>query len=836
AETRITTAETALSPGSLIGNYKVLGQIGIGGMGIVYAAQQSQPAERTVAIKLLKNLPDQNIIKSEIQILAQLNHPNIATLYEVNHTKDNDLFIVMELIEGRDIISWCKEKKYDHKQILQLFQELCLGISFAHEKGIIHCDIKPSNVLVTLINNKPTIKIIDFGISRLLSDEKINNFKAGTPAFLAPEIIESPTPLIADTRRDVYALGILLQRLLPDTTDHEVKSIINKAIAHNKNKRYATPVYLNVDIKRFLTNRPISALTHTPAYLGRLFIKRNALAMVFSMLLIISVIIGFFAQYQQATIAKKQAIAARQAQVEAEELSLFLTQLIETTNPENQSSTIITAEDILQNSKNKLLSIKEPNLKDARFMRTIGSIYTSREKYQRSLELLTKSVEIIKSKLGIHNSDYIAGISQLGLIYKKQGQYQKALNTLKKAISLIKQQPKIDLELLSSNYNLLGNIYFATEQLDLAIAQHQLAIDIRKQQGNTKKLGDSYNNLGVIYNLQKKWKQAEHYYSMAAEIFKNAYGEHHPYVATIQNNLAYIEEQNHRWENAEKLLSEAWVNWQFTYGENHSNTITAQRNLALFYDRRMKYTKAIKLFGLLIKHFETTGNLEKQSKYLSYQALSFAHSQDFTRAIQLHDKSLKLIKGTEIKEKYLAYKIRTRYAQSLTEAQNYDGAKQQLKLTLDLINKKEEKQNYFRLYTLNLLAKVYFLEGQIKQSQTIYEQVSTLADVQNYRSKPRYLNAQLGLAKIAYQLKQYDQATTLLLAALKMNKELYGEHHPSTALFYYQLGRCEQQKHNAKTSLDYFEQALSIQKVALPQNHKDLILTEKAIQYIKNME
>ena len=195
-DTQPSSEEPPLPAGTVISRYKIIDKIGSGGMGNVYCAQQDYPAQRQVALKLLKNTPNQQLIITETQILARLNHPNIATLFEIDKTEGGQFFIAMEYIKGDDIISWCANHNYSQIQIIQLFQQLCSGIAFAHEQNIIHCDIKPSNVLVTEIDGKAIVKIIDFGISQFeKNDDKqeSNHEISGTLAYLAPEVLSNKT-------------------------------------------------------------------------------------------------------------------------------------------------------------------------------------------------------------------------------------------------------------------------------------------------------------------------------------------------------------------------------------------------------------------------------------------------------------------------------------------------------------------------------------------------------------------------------------------------------------------------------------------------------------------
>lgn len=824
--------EPILAPGTQISHYKIIKKIGSGGMGNVYSAQQKSPAERIVALKLLKKNPNQKLLISETQILARLNHPNIATLFEVDKTQDGQLFIAMEMIDSGDILSWCKQHHYGIKKSIELFQQLCTGISYAHEKGIIHCDIKPSNVLINEINGIATVKIIDFGISRYEKQNYSKNEISGTPAYLAPEILANKDSEITDTRRDVYALGVLLNKLLPLDLPQDLKVIVNKAMAQDKNKRYASPVNINNDLKRYFNKRPVSARDNKITHVSSLFIQRNFAMVLFSSILLISLIGGFVAQYQQAEIAKQQALVAKIAQTEAEELSDFLTEMFNTANPERSSSSVITTDDLLHKAKVELLAIENPTLTDARFMHTIGSIYASKEKLPSALEMIKKSLQINQSKLAKNHPSVIDGLSQIGLIYKKLGEHNNAENYYVSAIKAVQSQLRPDLLQLAIVYNQLGNLYIETNQVDKAIKQHNLAIAIRINTGDRKALADSYNNLGVIYNNSQNWQLAGKYYYLALDIFNKEYDENHPFIGVMKNNLAYIEEKKFNWKKSENLLAEAWINWQYAYGENHSNTITVQRNLALFYDRRMRFQKAIDLFGLIIKAAKNNNNIELQVEYSSFMALSYAHMENFESANKHHQAALSLVDETSLAKKYLYARLRTQFAQSLIAQALYADAEIQLNLALEYLNGKYSKDNYYRLYTINLLADLYHQKNNHEKSLALFNEVINNKTPKNAKNQARQVTANIGLGRIYHQQQKFNKAQTCFNSALEINQAIQSKKHKINGVIYFEMAKLKITQNDILQAKKYANQALEIQQRALPIKHKDLLATKNLVENI----
>jgi len=360
-------------PGTVIGPYKLLEQIGEGGFGVVYMAEQAEPIRRQVALKIIKpGMDTREVIarfEAERQALALLNHPGIAQVLDAGATESGRPYFVMELVRGIPITEYCDQCNLTTRERLDLFILVCQAIQHAHQKGIIHRDVKPTNVLIAMQDSKPMPKIIDFGVAkainqRLTEQTLLTNFAQmiGTPLYMSPEQAEM-SPLDVDTRSDIYSLGVLLYELLtggtpfakerfkeasyeelrriireeeppkpstrlstqgdvadtvaehrrtdPRRLSQQVRGdldwIVMKALEKDRTRRYETANELARDIDRYLNEEPVEACPPSAAYRIRKFSRRNKGALITTAIVAISLVTGTVVAAWQANIAQKAA-------------------------------------------------------------------------------------------------------------------------------------------------------------------------------------------------------------------------------------------------------------------------------------------------------------------------------------------------------------------------------------------------------------------------------------------------------------------------------------------------------------------------------------------------
>jgi eukaryotic-like serine/threonine-protein kinase len=217
--------------GTVIGSFRLMEQIGEGGFGLVFVAQQEHPVKRKVALKIIKpGTGSKEVVarfELERQALAMMDHPNIASVFDAGVTEDGRPYFVMELVRGLPITEYCDNYQLSLEDRVRLFQDVCAAVQHAHQKGVIHRDLKPSNVMVTLHDDRAVVKVIDFGVAKAMGDNMTETTiytrfysMIGTPLYMSPEQAQM-SGLDVDTRSDIYSLGVMLYELLIGTTPFE---------------------------------------------------------------------------------------------------------------------------------------------------------------------------------------------------------------------------------------------------------------------------------------------------------------------------------------------------------------------------------------------------------------------------------------------------------------------------------------------------------------------------------------------------------------------------------------------------------------------------------------
>jgi len=619
-----TTTLTGIEkPGDRIGHYKLLEQIGEGGCGIVYMAEQEEPLRRRVALKVIKlGMDTRQVIarfEAERQALALMDHPNIAKVYDAGTTATGRPYFVMELVRGVRITNYCNDKRLPTRKRLELFNQVCQAVQHAHQKGIIHRDLKPSNILVTVNDGVPVPKVIDFGIAKATSGERLTDktvFTAfhqfmGTPAYMSPEQAEL-TSVDIDTRSDIYTLGVLLYELLTGQTPFDPKELLQagldemrrtlrekeparpstrlstldadvltatarlqglepprlinsvrgdldwivlKCLEKDRARRYATANALLTDIQRHLSNEPVTARPRSRLYEFQKTVRRHKVGFAAAAGVMAALFLGL-------GIATWSLVKEKQARRRAD------------TEAVKSSQTARFLEDMLRG-----IDPKTAQERDTTLLR----------------DLLSQSIARLSRDLTNQPLVEAHLENTIGNIYAALGEFQNAEKMARSALALRRSDPASQpADVAESLFDLAHHLWsqgklteaetFAREGLSIAT---NLVTSVPGKKGLL--VAKSLAQLGVIVQDQGRLAEAEGLFRQSLAVQKQSGGNEPPTVAATLNTLSGVLTLEGKIAEAEKttheaLKSFAWSRRQVSSSDEdlygRGNTFFEQGNLA----------------------------------------------------------------------------------------------------------------------------------------------------------------------------------------------------------------------------------------------------------------
>ena len=716
-----------------IGAYRLLEELGRGGMGIVFLAEQTEPVRRRVALKMLQSavVPRDLEIRfeSERRAMARLQHPNIAQLFEADSTDDGHPYFVMELVDGVPITEYCDAIRLGIRDRIELFQAVCEGVQHAHEKGLLHRDLKPANILIAEENVRPIPKILDFGIAKaidqplvdgtLLTGERV----VGTPAYLSPEAIRGGLDL--DTRSDVYSLGVLLYELLvgvrpfetggvpmvvvlnklmrdepkvpstrwgglgrdekttlADTRGHDPTSlprrlrgdldwIVLKALAKDREDRYHSASELAADLGRHLRWEPVVASPPTALYRAGKFVRRRRGFVVGAVLLFASLLLGLAGTLanlrraedeaeranreaarasREALRANREAIAAQEALDEVAEVSNYLQSLFEVSDPGARGRTV-TARELLDRGAERIRTDFESRpLARARFMVTIGDVYTQLGLYDEALPLLEDAVEVRQSELGRDDLAVAAALEKLGWLHSLGGRLDQAEPLFRRTLEIRESRLGTKHPEVAASLNRVGGLLVKKGQAELAetLLQRALAIRLEALGPNHQSVAQSLNNLGWLYRMHGRAGEAAPLLERAVEVLEHNLGHDHVTVSYALNNLGMSYQLMGRTTEALELSEKALEIRRAALEPDHPRIAEGLGVLGFIYWQQGRLSEAE---GSLRKAYEIqTARLQPDHGFIAAIEQNLAgvlrDQQQFPEAESLYLRSLRLREET----------------------------------------------------------------------------------------------------------------------------------------------------------------------------------------------
>lgn len=809
-------SSSPLAGASILDNkYQLIRQIGEGGMGSVWQAQQLHPVQRVVAVKVIRDDMDSKSILArfavERQALAMMDHPNIARVLDAGQNESQPYF-VMELVDGIPITSYCDKHRLGVAERLELFARVCRALQHAHQKGVIHRDIKPSNVLVTQIDGQHVPKVIDFGVAKaagsaITGDAQQTAIGAiiGTPEYMSPEQANLDQ-LDIDTRSDIYSLGVLLYELLTGSTPvdrkslpkrsamevlrivrdvdaprpslklassveaatisesrrteptrlrrqlrHELDWIVLKALEKDRGRRYETASAFAIDLERYLNGAPVDAHPPSAAYRLKKFLRRNRVPAVAAVLILFSLIAGVVGT----------SVALREAR------------------------------------KQQRLAISAGDLARERL-----------EDVQRQKRLADAAGDLARRRLAELEVEKRRGDEKAAVAFAVKTFLEEGI--LNQLETSLKTDPGFRAE---PNLTLRTVLDRAAREIDTAfIEQPTVEIDLRHT------IGNAYRSVG---EYEKSVEHLRRSYELSVQHF----GEDDAQNWVTLHNLALSQSAVGQVEPAIQSLEKSRVGLKKHYGETHTNTLTTTNALAGLYADDGRIDDAIKLLDQAIQA-STKANGDQHRATLSLLSnLALIYNE-----IGRSDEAITLLERThetytrDFGEKHLVtLTSRNNLALAFTSVGRIDEAIEMLEFNLaeEMIQLGEDHPD--TMTTLYNLANAYESDGRTDEAfdakrkvyETLVQRLGT-GHIDTVLSKH-------SLVELYHQRGDNEKALRLCLEVRDQNIETYGADHPTTlkslhtlAGIYRDLGRLEE-------SLKLFEQVVQGKQEVLGEDHTDTL-------------
>ncbi len=608
------------SPGRRIGAYQVLRRLGSGGFGDVFLAERAdEQFNKLVAIKVLgkHRFDDESRrrIVAERQILARLEHPGIARLYDGGTTADGYPYLVMEFVDGMPIDAYCEHHELPLGERLELFQKLCAAVQFAHQSFIVHRDLKPSNILVTADGQ---LKLLDFGIAKALSpdpsegDGGTTRYQPMTLSFASPEQVRGE-PITTAT--DVYGLGVVLYRLLCGTYPFELSSlpphevaaricdttprppsrvapqtrnavptagslkgdldcIVLKALEKSPDQRYGSVDRLAADIEAYRRHLPIQARPRSLGYRLRKAVWRHrGLAIVVGIaglwiaLFMAMLIAQTRRANREAERANGEAARANREAAAAEEVAGFLVGVFQVFDPSVGSGATVTARELLDQSARRATSdLKAQPPSQARILETVGRAYLQLGLVEEASGALGQALEIRTAEFGEGSEEVVDTLYFQAETLWKKGDLPAAEAALSRALETSRGLD--DAERIAGGLHGLAVVSWMRGELEKSEALSRETLAVRRQV-----LGDSHidvartlTNLGLALADLGKPEEALRALQESIAIQEALEGSNHLDTARDRGNVATILAQLGRSDEAEALMRQNIAIWREAFG------------------------------------------------------------------------------------------------------------------------------------------------------------------------------------------------------------------------------------------------------------------------------
>ena len=787
--------------GTTVGPYRLVSELGKGGMGTVYLAERADGQfDQRVALKLIRGGADMPDLIArflhERQILARLEHPNIARLLDGGLTADGEPYFAMELVDGAPITTYCVERDLPIEQRLQLFRAAAEAVAYAHRNLVVHRDLKPSNMMVATDGQ---VKLLDFGIAKLLAEPEDGLTRAGlyvlTPEYAAPEQVRGET---ITTATDVYMLGAVLYELLSGQRAHrfaqhtpadlahvicdqdpvppstaatavrgtraatgggsaaeteprglrrvlrgDLDNIVMKALRKEPDRRYASVDALIDDLDRYQHGLPVRARRASVAYRASKFVRRNRLAVAAAAVLLVSLVGGMTATSRQARLAALESAKAEQ----------------------------------VKNFVLDLFALSDPDLSN-------GAEITARQ-------LLARGGERVDEELADQPELQAEMLAVLGIIEQKLGMYDDAAARVQRALELERQQHGPKHASVAARLHDLGGIEVDRSRLDEAERLHREALALRRELfgHDHTEVARSTAALAAVLNAKGEYDEAERLQREALAIDRALLGPDHEEIANDLDGLGTILHDRGDYESAVVVGRENLAMRRRVSGEDHLETATAMNNLAGYLRRVGDLRTADSLYRAVLDFdlrrlgpdHPNTATVTNNLAGLLHERGEYAEAETLYRQVLDFDR-----RHFGDQHRYTAL-VMANLAGTLKEQGELEESERLLRESLDIVRGVLGETHPSVGFTIAALAGVLDDRGEAAEAERLYRDGLERLDA-TVASHPRTALARLGLGRLLTATGRAYEAEPLLRASLDVLAGSYREDDARIALARRALG------------------------------------------------
>jgi serine/threonine-protein kinase len=837
AVTGLTLAIQPVRPGQAVGAYRIVRQLGSGGMGDVYLAQRSDAHfEKQVAIKLMRaglDTPDLRArFRAERQILARLEHPNIARLLDGGALSNGLPYVAMEYVEGVPVTEYVRSHALSVRQRIEPFLSICEAVEYAHRNLVVHRDIKPANILVTAEGSP---KLLDFGIARLVSPDATAN-TAGvtrvaerlmTPEYASPEQIRGAA---VTTATDVYSLGVLLYILLagrpPYVTEGlspgqierliceqeperpstavlsaglpadtarrihrevlgDLDQIVAVAMRKDPSARYGSASQLIDDLRRYLDGYPVAARKGAWTYAASKFVDRHRLAVIAAAAFLV-VMVGF--AIGMAVLARKIRLERDTAESERraeQQVSGFLVNLFESSNTDESRGHPLTARELLDQgvaTVDRDLSA-QPQV-HARLLDTMGKAYESLGIYSASEPLLAKALSIRRTIGGGRTLAVAESLKDLAETLRLRSKFAEAEAAARESLEIRQSllgSENID---VAESLNTLGLLLWLKGDPAAGEPFVRQALDIRTRLEGADSLGGAVymSNLGGILRARNDLAGAESNYRKVVELRRKKLGDH-PRTAIAMNGLALVLLSRANYAESETLLRQTTELRRKLLGENHPDVFSTLTSLAAVLQEQAKYQEAEELWKKALAFYAARSGETSRESAISLNGLGTLDEETgrYPEALSLNRRALEARRLTFGEHSTWYAKSLADTAQVLLDQGDLAQADALATQSFDIRRQALGPRNMDTASSLTLRGRIAERRRNFPSAESLYRQALEVDTALLDRDHPRRAELLDALGALLLEQGKPSEAEPLLREALEIRHSKIPEHWATSA-------------------------------------------------------